>query len=48
MLIGLLIWFRFCCYAHGFFDVFVQLVRFRCNAHWFFDLFVFDGYGDGY
>jgi hypothetical protein len=31
-----LIWFRFCCYAHGFFDVFVQLVRFRCNAHDFF------------
>ena len=33
MLIGFLICFRVCCYAHGFFDVFVHLFRFRCYAH---------------
>ena len=41
MLMVFLIWFRFCCYDHGFFDVFVQLVRFRCYVHGFFDIFVF-------
>ena len=32
--------FRFYCYAHGFFDVFVQLVRFRCYVHGFFMFFI--------
>jgi hypothetical protein len=41
MLMGFLIFLCFCCYAHGFFDVFAHLLRFCCYAHGFFDLFVF-------
>ena len=35
MPIVFLIFLRFCCYAHGFFDVFVHLSRVRCGAHGF-------------
>ena len=35
------IYLCFCCYAHGFFDVFVHLPWFHCYAHGFVDFFVF-------
>ena len=41
MLMGFFIGFRFCCYVHGFFDVFVHLLCFPCYAHGFVYLFVF-------
>ena len=41
MLMGFLIGFHFCCYSHGFFDVFVHLLCFHCYAHGFFDFSVF-------
>ena len=33
MLMGFLIGFRFCCYVHGFVEVFVHLLCFPCYAH---------------
>ena len=41
VLMGVFICVRFCCYAHGFFDVFVHLLCFPCYAHGFFYCFVF-------